>query len=226
MGETATNETAAQQPIEIPARRSRGSWVLLLSVTAFGLVSDLWTKAIAFAKVAPTPVDVQRADVLEIGPERLGLLIPPHDAVTVVPSVLDFTLVLNPGAVFGIGAGQRWFFVVFTIVAIVVCLWMFGWWTSTRDRLAHLSFGLVIAGGLGNLYDRLVFACVRDFIHPLPGVKLPFGISWPSGERDLWPYVSNVADAYLIVGIAALVWFSFRQPVEPEPPRPDQPTAE
>ena len=196
----------------IPARKARGAWILLLVVTVFGLVTDLWSKAWAFASVAGDPVTLTRAEVLEMGPSNLGLLIPPHDAMTVIPKALDFTLVLNPGAVFGIGAGQRWFFVVFTVIAIVVCVWMFGWWTSSKDRLAHISFGLVISGGLGNLYDRLQFACVRDFIHPLPGLQLPFGISWPSGSTDVWPYVSNVADAYLIVGIAALVWFSFRQP--------------
>ena len=204
----------------IPARKVRGAWVLLLIVTVFGLVTDLWSKSWAFATVAGDPVTLDRADVLEMGPGNLGLLIPPHDAMTVIPRALDFTLVLNPGAVFGIGAGQRWFFVIFTIIAIVVCVWMFGWWTSTKDRLAHISFGLVISGGLGNLYDRLQFACVRDFIHPLPGLQLPFGISWPSGSTDVWPYVSNIADAYLIVGIAALVWFSFRQPNElPGPAR-------
>lgn len=194
------------------ARTSPGAWVLLLALTAVGLAGDLWTKSLAFERVAPVPVEVTRADVIETGPESLGRLIPPHEPVTVIPSVLDFTLVLNPGAVFGIGAGQRWFFVAFTVLAMGVCLWMFGWWTSPRDRLAHASFALVIAGGLGNLYDRLMFACVRDFIHPLPGVKLPFGLNWPSGEDELWPYVSNVADAYLIVGIAALVWFSFKAP--------------
>ncbi|MFG0305444.1 MAG: signal peptidase II [Phycisphaerales bacterium JB040] len=223
--ETDANPGRAPQGPVAGARTSPGAWALLLALTAVGLAGDLWTKALAFEHVAQVPVTVTRAEVIEAGPQSLGRLIPAHDPVTVIPSVLDFTLVLNPGAVFGIGAGQRWFFVAFTVLAMGVCLWMFGWWTTRRDRLAHVSFALVIAGGLGNLYDRLVFACVRDFIHPLPGVKLPFGLSWPSGEDELWPYVSNVADAYLIVGIAALVWFSFRAPAEEKPDRsePERP---
>jgi len=189
-------------------------------VTLIGLAGDLWSKSYAFANIADAPVLVTRQDVLAItDPSRLGQLIPRHEPVNAVPGVLDFTLVLNPGAVFGMGSGKRWFFVSFTIVAMGVCLWMFGWWTTARDRAAHVSFGLVLAGGLGNLYDRLQFACVRDFIHPLPGLHLPFGLAWPGGEREVWPYVSNVADAYLIVGIAALVWFSFRQPAEPSAPK-------
>ncbi|MBO6514574.1 MAG: hypothetical protein JJ974_11475, partial [Phycisphaerales bacterium] len=60
---------------------------------------------------------------------------------------------------------------------------------------------------------RLVFACVRDFIHPLPGMKLPFGLTWPNGGSDeVWPYVSNVADLYLLIGIGLLLVYTWRQP--------------
>jgi len=136
----------------------------------------------------------------------LETLIPWHEPVVVIPRVLEFTLVLNPGAVFGIGAGARWFFVIFTVLAIGFGLWMFGAWTKARSGMAHVAIGLLIAGGLGNLYDRLRFACVRDFIHPLPDVRFPFG--WrlpgqPSGE--IWPYVSNVADLWLLIGIGLLM---------------------
>ena len=87
-----------------------------------------------------------------------------------------------------------------------------------RDRVAHAAIGMIIAGGLGNLYDRVVFACVRDFLHPLPGWRLPFGLSWPSGDRALWPYVSNIADAILLVGIGVLMVRMLR----PRAPGPDE----
>jgi lipoprotein signal peptidase len=88
---------------------------------------------------------------------------------------------------------------------------MFGWWTGPRDRAAHVAIGLLISGGLGNLYDRLVYTCVRDFIHPLPGVNLPFGWRMPHGDREIWPYVSNIADLWLIIGIGTLMICLFRQ---------------
>lgn len=194
---------------------------MLLLASAIGLVADLWTKSYAFEHVAGFPVVIDRRDVLSV--PDLGMLIPPHDPVVAMPSVLEFTLVLNPGAVFGIGAGQRWFFIVFTLIACVVALALFIKWTRATDWVAHAGFGLIIAGGLGNLYDRLLFACVRDFIHPLPGVKLPFGISWPGGNGEVWPYVSNVADAFLIIGIVMLMIHAWRLPVhqaEPESPDP------
>lgn len=192
-----------------PARDPR-SWAVLLATTSVGTVIDLWSKSLAFAKIADAPVVIQRADVIRVGPPNLGSLIPPHHPVKVVDHVLDLTLVLNPGAVFGIGAGKRWFFVAFTAAAIVFAVALFAKWTTRRDRWTHFAIGLVLAGGLGNLYDRLVFACVRDFLHPLPGVNLPFGWSWPWGGREVWPYVSNIADAFLIIGIGVMIIHTLR----------------
>ncbi|CAN5726383.1 hypothetical protein BH11PLA1_BH11PLA1_05490 [soil metagenome] len=192
----------------------RGAWVVLLAFALGGLVIDLASKAYAFAHVAGAPVEVRRADVLEItarDAHRLSLLIPAHPPVVVVPKVLDFTLVLNPGAVFGIGAGARFFFIAFTAVAIGFSLFMFHRWTRPRDFAAHAALGLLISGGLGNLYDRLLFGCVRDFIHPVPGMMLPFGWSL-MGSREVWPWVSNLADLFLIIGIGMLVWYLMREP--------------
>jgi signal peptidase II len=194
----------------------RRAWITLLLVTVFGLAIDLASKSIAFANVADAPAHVSRADVLALPPDHIGALIPQHEPVTFIPYVLEFQLVLNPGAVFGVGAGKRIFFVAFTGIAVAVALWMFRAWTKPRDLVAHTAVGLVLAGGLGNLYDRLQFACVRDFLHPLPGVNLPFGVTWPGGETEVWPWVSNIADALLLIGIAVLMIKLWR--AEPPPP--------
>ena len=195
-----------------PASRSRGAWVTLMVTTLLGLAADLASKEIAFRNIAGTPVAIDREAV--ISTSNLGNLIPFHRPIVVVPNVLDFTLVLNPGAVFGIGAGKRWFFVLFTAIAVVFATALFARWTRAKDRWAHVAIGLVVSGGLGNLYDRLLYACVRDFIHPLPGVRLPFGWSYPfaSGQaaREVWPYVSNLADLWLIIGIVILVIYTWK----------------
>ena len=201
------------QPLAIA---SRGAWVVFLVTIGLSIVADLVTKYWAFAWIAGAPVKVVRERVLEVTP-RLGQLIPAHAPREIVPSVLDFTLVLNPGAVFGIGAGKRWFFVTFTAIAIAVGAHAFARWTRRGDWAMHVAIGLILGGGLGNLYDRLVYACVRDFIHPLPGVMYPFGISTPWSGREVWPYVSNVADALLLVGVGMIVWRSFRVPTKPGP---------
>jgi len=189
--------------------RSPRAWTALGLTLVVAVAIDLVSKELAFRHIAPFPVEVRRAEVLEAGP-RLDGLIPRHDPMVVIPGLLEFSLVLNPGAVFGIGAGQRWFFIVFTAAALGFGLWMFARWTAPRDRLAHVALGLVLGGGLGNLYDRLVFGCVRDFLHPLPGAVWPFGLRWPGGGREIWPYVSNLADLFLLIGIAMLMWHIWR----------------
>lgn len=195
-----------------PARRSRSAWLLMLLAAVLGLTIDLATKSLAFRSVADVPVIIDRDAVLklmEIEPRSIGRLIPRHDPVVVIPGGLELTLVLNPGAVFGMGPGQRWFFKAFTIVAIAFSVYMFLAWMQRSDRLAQVAIGLLIAGGLGNLYDRWTFGCVRDFLHPLPGWVWP-GNWQPFGTREVWPYVSNVADAWLIIGIAILFVYLWR----------------
>lgn len=197
----------------------------------FAIGTDLWSKHESFRSIAPDPVRITRAQVLEVkrvDPRLLSMeLIPRHDPLVVVPHVLELKLVLNPGAVFGMGPGQRWFFVGFTFVAIGFGVWMFLHWTTPRSWAAHVSIALILGGGLGNLYDRLTYACVRDFIHPLPGVRWPFG--WrPFGSAELWPYVSNLADLYLLVGIVmllALLWKRPRHEDSADPSRSEGPGA-
>jgi signal peptidase II len=200
--------TPTEKPI---ARRpGRNAWLLLLAVVVLGTAIDLASKTIAFNTLADAPVAIDRRAVIDA--TELQALLPRHEPTTIIPHVLDLQLVLNPGAVFGIGAGKRVFFIIATTLAIGFALWMFVRWTGPRDRLAHAAIGLVIAGGLGNLYDRVRFACVRDFLHPLPNVHYPFGISTPWSGREIWPYVSNLADLWLIIGVAILVAFLWRGP--------------
>ncbi|MBC7834859.1 MAG: signal peptidase II [Phycisphaerales bacterium] len=187
-------------------------------MTIASLVIDLGSKSVAFERVHDAPVVVRRADVMAVSagnPRNVATLVPRHDPVVVVPKVLEFTLVLNPGAVFGMGPGQRWFFITFTAVALGFGVWMFGRWTGPRDAAAHVGLGLLIGGGLGNLYDRLIYGCVRDFLHPLPGVRFPFGWRPFGGKGEVWPYVSNVADLFLLVGIGMLVVFLWRKDTSP-----------
>jgi len=192
--------------------RSPRAWIILGVVVILGLAADLVSKHVAFRRVAGFPVHVEREQALRLS--NPSALIPAHEPVRVIPGVLDFTLVLNPGAVFGFGAGKRVVFIAFTAFAMAFAMFLFARWTVARDWRSHVAIGLLISGGLGNLYDRWVFGCVRDFIHPLPGMMLPFGWSWPWGGREVWPYVSNVADLLLIIGIGILIWRSLK-PLKP-----------
>ena len=185
------------------AWRSPAAWVLLLVVTCAGSTADLGSKSWAFSTVADTPVVLDRIELLE---RPQANPIPHHQGQTVLPGgLLDFRLVLNQGAVFGLGAGQRGLLLAFTMLAIAVALFIFGWKTAATSRLAHVGIGLVLAGALGNLWDRLLFSRVRDFLHMLPGWRLPFGLTWPGGSAEVWPWIFNVADVLLLAGLVVIL---------------------
>lgn len=194
---------------------SPAAWALILITIVLSVIVDLGSKSWAFEQVAPVPVTVDRARVLwvkeNIDPRAITQeIVPPHPPTIVIPNLLHFTLVLNPGAVFGSGAGKRHFFIGFTVIALAFAAWMFSRWTTSKDHLAHLGLGLLIGGGIGNLYDRLVYACVRDFIHPLPGWIWPKWMPMLSG-KEVWPYVSNIADLFLLIGIGFLMIHLWRR---------------
>ena len=75
--------------------------------------------------------------------------------------IIDLTYLENDGAIFGSMAGQRWFLVGFTSLVLVagfVAMFVM----MKRSKLVDIAMGLFIAGGIGNLIDRIRFGYVVD----------------------------------------------------------------
>ena len=85
----------------------------------------------------------------------------------IIKGLLDFTYVRNRGAAFGMLSNQRWIFLVMTtvIIAGVVVLWYKDFITHITGRIAAV---LIVAGGIGNMIDRLWLGYVVDFIDVSP----------------------------------------------------------
>ena len=123
----------------MPACKATSAWLTLLCVFAIGLVLDLGAKSWAFAHVASEPVELSYDDIAGNPSYRL----PFHTGLQVLPwDLLDLRLVLNHGAVFGLGQQKRLVFIAFTIIAVAAALWIFGWWTDAKNRVAHVGIGL------------------------------------------------------------------------------------
>lgn len=143
--------------------------------TLLGLALDLWSKSYAFAHLAV------HGD-------------PPSSKPTVyalIPGWVEFELTKNEGAVFGIGQGQQFLFIAVSIGAIGFLTYLFA--ASGRQRFYQFILGLLLAGVLGNMYDRVQYGYVRDMIHALP--------RWPK----LFPWIFNVADMMLCTGVGLMV---------------------
>lgn len=201
---TAARHAATAAPLDAFDRawRSPLAWIVLLGTFAAGLGFDLWTKYWSFEHVAGEPVVLAPGQLVDDPDFRL----PWHPGVRVVePDLLDFHLVLNQGAVFGLGQQRRTAFIGLTVVAVGAGLAVFARWTGRRAHLSHLAIGLILAGGVGNLYDRVVYGAVRDFLHLFPRRDLPFGLHWPGGSSEIFPWVFNIADVLLLAGMGLLL---------------------
>jgi lipoprotein signal peptidase len=107
---------------------------------------------------------------------------------------------VNHGALFGWLREQETlanttFAAVSVAAALAIAYWSLRRSTA-RDRALCIALGLILAGTLGNLYDRIVFGGVRDFLH------------WHYKRAFDWP-VFNVADCCLVVGALLLLAQAF-----------------
>jgi signal peptidase II len=162
--------------------RSPAALARFLGTAVIALAIDLWTKSLAATQLKPE-----------------------MRSIHFIPGWLHFEYVENHGAVFGIGQGQRWLFIVVSVIAIGFVTWLFT--TSGRQRFYQFLLGILLAGVLGNLYDRFTYGYVRDMIHALPGWENPF--KWLYHTQEIFPWVFNVADSLLCVGVALMVIYSF-----------------
>jgi signal peptidase II len=130
----------------------------------------------------------------------------------------------NEGALFGIGQGRVWIFAAMSIVAaIAIPTWLF-WFGAARDRWLAFALGCVMAGVLGNLYDRLgLHGEVWPASHPRAGEAIYAvrdWILWQANDEWRWPNF-NIADSLLVFGAAILLLHALRQPANPDGDRDD-----
>jgi signal peptidase II len=195
------------------------SHLRLWIVAASGLALDLWSKDWAFRTFRP------------------------NETRTIINDLCSFQLSLNPGALFGLGEGAAPIFVGASVLALLFVIYLFAQSPASKWSM-HIALGLVLAGAIGNLYDRttqhayvyyspqgrLIGKCVSiddttvtigDFptganaltrpkptdehSGPQPVVRDFVKIEAKIGSIHLWPWIFNVADALLVVGVGVLL---------------------
>ncbi|MGI6364625.1 MAG: signal peptidase II [Bacillota bacterium] len=104
--------------------------------------------------------------------------------IPIIKDALHLTHVRNAGAAFGILQGRRWLLIV-TAAAVVVIILLYA--RQIRgNKLMEAALGLMLAGALGNLYDRLFYEVVVDFID----------------FRLINFAIFNIADSAITIGVA------------------------
>ena len=112
----------------------------------------------------------------------------PHGVKPAIEGVLSWVYTENRGAAFSILSGRSILLVLMTIVLIAALL-IYLLRHPENPALERAGIWCIIAGGLGNLWDRLAYGCVIDFI------RLDF-VNFA---------IFNVADIFVCLGAAAVV---------------------
>ncbi|WAC41370.1 signal peptidase II [Pedobacter sp. SL55] len=146
-------------------------FVFLLLIIALNLVCDQFSKVIARKNIAP------------------------YEQISVIKDRFTLTLVENTGAFLSAGSNlpnivRIAFLTVLPILVLGYGLW-FLYSNKSLPRLMQVGICFLIGGGIGNIYDRIVYGSVTDFLH-LDFVLFRTGIF-------------NMADVSIMVGIGLLL---------------------
>lgn len=109
--------------------------------------------------------------------------------VDCIPNVIDFKLLTNNGAMFGILSGKKFLFIVTTVIGLGLFGYMLKDGSIKSTPFYTLGILLCIAGAIGNFIDRVFIGQVRDFI--------------TFGFMNFASF--NFADMCMCVGIAMIV---------------------
>ena len=124
-----------------------------------------------------------------------------YQSIQILP-FFSLSYVRNYGAAFGFFLGQRWILaLIATVISVVICRMLYK--SPKNDYANNIGFTLVLGGALGNLFDRLYHGFVVDFL---------------DFHLGNWHYPAfNVADSAICIGVALLLFTSFRSGKKSEP---------
>ncbi|MFC1524981.1 signal peptidase II [Planctomycetota bacterium] len=148
-------------------------WCIFGLSALWGACLDLVTKSIIFKKLTSQ-------EMSELGQ---------YDLIT---GVLGLKLTYNTGIIWGLFQGNNFIFLAISMLAVPLIVLI---WVLVREPhwLMSLGLGLILAGTLGNLYDRLFCEGVRDFIDF-------YLINWP---------IFNLADTWITLGVVLILGHMF-----------------
>ncbi len=117
------------------------------------------------------------------------------DTKTIVPGFFNIVRSENPGVAFGIfsestSPSRTLLLIATSIAAVLTLAWML-WRIDRQDRLTATGLSLIFGGAIGNVYDRIRFGTVTDFLDFYHG-----SYHW---------YTFNLADSAICVGAGLLL---------------------
>ena len=112
-----------------------------------------------------------------------------------INSFLSFNLIWNDGIAFGLFSFDEQFYYNLISMIIIIVILIIIYVMIKSKGLEKLGFMMVLGGSLGNIFDRLFYSSVPDFI------DLHFyNFNW---------FIFNVADIFITLGVILLIYLEF-----------------
>ena len=122
--------------------------------------------------------------ILELSSSDDSFIIP-------VTSFLNFNLVWNSGIAFGLFSfNEQFYYNIITLIIIIITLIILFFAINSSD-VEKIGFSMILGGSLGNIFDRIYYSSVVDFID--------FHIN-----NFHW-FIFNVADIFISIGVIILI---------------------
>jgi len=117
-----------------------------------------------------------------------------YESIPVIPEFFHLTYVTNDGMAFGINFPFGIY--IFSTISIIFTIFLFWYLWTIKDQgiIIRTGIGLILAGAIGNLIDRVFLGEVVDFLDFMIG-----NYHW---------YVFNLADSYVTVGMGFILYDS------------------
>ncbi len=190
------------------AWRSAVAVTVFLAITIVALTADLWSKHAVFSLLLSDPNVPIRVQAIKM---EHGQDLDSHDVLKAldlhrqVGAGLRLSLSTNPGVVFGLPMPP-----LVVAVATALTILMVGWFfavSSAKARWTHVAMALILAGALGNFYDRMIAGIsIPNLSKPIVGQVRDFLDFSQANVMGLnYPYIFNVADVWLVIGVGILL---------------------
>ena len=120
-----------------------------------------------------------------------------ENSITVIQNILNFTYVENKGVAFGINSNGGISNIIISIFVIIIIIRFMVKQREMTNKFTNISLALILAGGFGNLIDRIFRGYVVDFI------------SFTLFKREM--SIFNIADMYITIGVILLIYIVLKE---------------
>ena len=170
--------------------KPRKEYIIILIITIIGVVLDQISKLIIRYEFTNLSCVKCLSEILPIGGLYKGFNVVPNKGIEIVKNFFYITNVNNTGGAWGMLSGNVPLLAVISALVVIVLLYFLKS-EKSLNKLSITYYGMLFAGIIGNLIDRLFNGYVTDFLN-----FYILGYDYP---------VFNIADIFIVLGMILMV---------------------